>query len=172
MPRGGNFRFFEPIERSREGQVLVSLLLMLLVVSFSIHVVFLAIYIQKRRPRYLTLFVNTTVVNVIIAGLIMGITIYRPEEARKIDAKVLTWFIAGVILVLTVAIQAFVFRRIYRRCKMPENYHLNYFGKKVLHHTVVRQGDIVLFFATMPFLLIVGAYFVARLINIILYGHL
>jgi hypothetical protein len=57
-----------------------------------------------------------------------------------------------------------IFYRIYKRSKDPNNYHVNYFGKKVLHSTVISRFDLLIFFGAMPFLLIAGAYFIAKLI--------
>ncbi|MCL2156020.1 MAG: hypothetical protein FWH53_10175, partial [Leptospirales bacterium] len=58
-----------------------------------------------------------------------------------------------------------IFIKIYKRSKDPENYHVNYFGKKVLHSTVISKMDFLVFLGAIPFLLMAGAYFIAKLIN-------
>jgi hypothetical protein len=96
----------------------------------------------------------------------------KPEMARSVDLKFLTWVMSGIILVITIVIKVEIFRRIYRRIKDPSNYHLNFFGKKVLHASVVTRLEIAVFFGTMPFFLMAGAYFIARGVNFFLYKHL
>ncbi len=75
-----------------------------------------------------------------------------------------------MMIMLVIKISIFVV--VYRRSKDPAHYHFNFFGKKVLHTSVVKPIEVVLFMFTMPFFLISGAYFIARLINLILYKHL
>jgi demethoxyubiquinone hydroxylase (CLK1/Coq7/Cat5 family) len=72
----------------------------------------------------------------------------------------------------TLMIQISILKEIYLRSQEPENFHYNFFGKKVLHPSVVKPSFLLAFLFSMPFLLLAGAYFVARLINIFLFGHL
>ena len=78
----------------------------------------------------------------------------------------------GFIMVIMLFIKISIFRAIYKRSQDPEHFHYNYFGKKVLHGSVVKFEEILIFFFTMPFFLFCGAYFVARLFNLLLYKHL
>ncbi|MBN1534705.1 MAG: hypothetical protein JXA20_18690 [Spirochaetes bacterium] len=152
--------------------MIISIILILLVISFLFHVYFLIKYITLRQSKYLNLYLNTTVSNLIITGLLIFISLKYPSQVRSVNLKVLFWLITGILLVLTLRIKIGIFSKIYKRAQDPENFHYNFFGKKVLHTTVVKPVYIFVFFATMPFFLFAGAYFVARLINIILYGHL
>jgi hypothetical protein len=152
--------------------MIISILLILLIISFIFHVYFLLKYITLRQSKYLNLYLNTTVSNLLFAGALIFVSLKYPAQLRAVNLKVLFWLITGIMLVLTLRIKISIFRNIYIRAQDPENYHHNFFGKKVLHATVVKPVYIFAFFATMPFFLFAGAYFVARLINIILYGHL
>ncbi|NLV66595.1 MAG: hypothetical protein GXY14_02860, partial [Spirochaetes bacterium] len=122
--------------------------------------------------RSLKTYILTTFTNITIAGACIVLIFMKPEMAKTVDLKFLTWIMSGIILVITIVIKIGVFRRIYRRIKDPSNYHVNFFGKKVLHASVVSRLEIAVFFGTMPFFLMAGAYFVARGVNFFLYKHL
>lgn len=62
--------------------------------------------------------------------------------------------------------------KIYRRSKNPDYYTINFFGKKVYPNGLINQKEFITLFLTMPFFLLVGAYFVARLVNILMYGNI
>ena len=114
----------------------------------------------------------TAASNVIVAVVLIIAVLKWPNLVKDINIKVISWLISGVIMISMLRIKIGIFVRIYRRAQLPENYHLNFFGKKVLHPTVVKAYEVILFFVTMPIFLFAGAYFVARLINLILYKHL
>lgn len=136
------------------------------------HIFFVILYVYKRRSFFLTLFINTAVTNIALASSITFITIMRPQDIRKFDIHLLIWLFSGFIMTITLGIKISIFRRMYKNIKDPKNFHYNYFGKKVLEKDAVTQLDLLLFFGTMPFFLLSGAYFVACLINIIMHGHL
>jgi hypothetical protein len=134
--------------------------------------VFLARHVQLKDKKYLMLFINTAVINILLSLIIIIISLYFPESIRSINIGLFFWLLSGVFLLLMLLIQLLIFRRVYQRSKLPENYHYNFFGKKVLHSSVLKQTELFMFFGTIPLLVLSGAYFTARLINIILYGHL
>lgn len=147
-------------------------LILLLFVSFSIHILSVIQYISHPEKKYITIFLNTAASNIIIALSIIYLALNRPSLMKELDMILLTWLLSGLLFLLTLSIKIMIFRRIYKRAQMPENFHYNFFGKKVLHPGVIKPGEYITFFATMPFFLIAGSYFAARLINFILYGHL
>jgi len=152
--------------------MIIIILLLCLLLSFAIHIYFLLQYVLKVKKKYLHWFINTAVSNVLIAGAIMFLVVYRPALVREMDPTFAMWLISGLVLSISVAVKVNVFRRMYRNMKDPKNYHLNFFGKKVLHKEAVSKIDVMVFFMTMPFFLLAGAYFVARLANLIMFGRL
>jgi hypothetical protein len=148
--------------------LLLVVLLLVLCVSIAFHIYYLFRYIRLRTESYQRKFINTAAINIVAAGISTIIAIFRPEEVQKIKGPLLIWFISGAIMIMTVALQVSIFIRVYRRTKLPENYHYNFFGKKVLHSSVAMPMEIVLFFSSIPMLLVSGAYFVARLIRFFL----
>ncbi len=147
-------------------------LIFLFFLSILIHFYFGFVYVTSRKKKYLALYIGTASINVLIAGTLIFISLMYPHLIRAIDPKLLFWVLSGMILIFTLVIQLSILRKIYLRSKEPENFHYNFFGKKVLHPSVVKPSYLLAFLMTMPFLLLAGPYFVARIINIILFGHL
>ncbi len=152
--------------------MIILILLILLQLSFSLHIFFLIQYVIKRSAVHLRWFINTAISNMVMAGGLTVLAVYKPSLIRTLDLTLMMWLVSGFVMFMMLLIKITIIRNILKRCKDPANFHLNYFGKKVLHPTVVQQSDVLLFFMTMPFFLMAGAYFVARLLNYILYGHL
>jgi hypothetical protein len=145
--------------------VAVILLFLLLFVSVTLHIFYLIGYIQTRNEKKLKKYISTTITNVLISGSLIFLSLYRPGQIRKINFSLIFWLISGFMMMAMLFVQITIFRRIYQRSQMPENYHLNFFGKKVLHSSVVKPIEVIIFFSTMPFLCVAGAYFVAKLIH-------
>ncbi len=149
--------------------MLIIVLLSLLFISILIHIHFLIKYIRTRNERYLWRFLNTAGANLVIAGGCIVVALTKPEEVRKIQMPIILWMMSGVMMVLVLSLQVTIFIKAFRRAKLPDNFHFNYFGKKVYHPTIVKQTEVVTFFASMPLLLLAGAYFVAKGIRMFIY---
>ncbi|HNW29750.1 MAG TPA: hypothetical protein PKN50_14830 [Spirochaetota bacterium] len=145
--------------------MIVVLLLTVLCLSIVLHVFYLVRYVRIRTESYLRKYINTAAVNLVTAGICIVIAIFYPEEIRKIQGPNLMWLVSGVFMILTLLLQTSIFVRVYRRSKLPDHYHYNFFGKKVLHSSVARPMEVALFFASIPMFLVAGAYFVARFIR-------
>jgi hypothetical protein len=145
--------------------MIVIILFLLLFISFILHLFFLTGYIRTRGPNYLNKFITTAITNVIFSAGLIFLALYMPEKVREINFSLLLWFICGSIMIMMLSVQVVVFKRAYHRAQLPENYHYNFFGKKVLHNTVLNPTELGIFFASIPFLLLCGAYFVAKLIR-------
>jgi len=152
--------------------MIVKILFLALQISFFFHILFLVQYILRNERRDLRRFLLTTVSNTIAALGLIIIALSWPAMIHDVDLKVVFWIFSGVIMMIMLVIKISIFVVVYRRSKDPAHYHFNFFGKKVLHTSVVKPIEVVLFMFTMPFFLISGAYFIARLINLILYKHL
>ncbi|HPR47800.1 MAG TPA: hypothetical protein PK341_07425 [Spirochaetota bacterium] len=152
--------------------MIITLLLIGLIISFAIHLRYLMRYVIEKEKKYLRGYLNTTITNVLLALSISITAMLKPSLIYEINFTYMLWIVSGVILVIMLTIKISIFRKIYQRAQLPENYHLNFFGKKVLHPTVVKPHEVLTFFFTIPIFLLIGAYFVARLINLILYHHI
>jgi hypothetical protein len=152
--------------------MIIALLIIGLILSFAIHLRYLIRYVIDKDKKYLRGFLNTAILNIVVALTLSILSMLRPYLVYELNMKLLLWMISGAIMIIMLSIQIGIMRRIYKRAQLPEHFHNNFFGKKVLHPSVVKQYEVVTFFMSIPILLIIGAYFVACLINLILYKHL
>lgn len=151
--------------------MIITILLIALFLSFLGHLFSLVSYITRRSESSLKTFIKTTISNITLAGTCIVLFLSKPELLHEVNVGRLIWLMSGFVMVVTLWVKINILVKIYRRAKDPDNYHLNFFGKKVLHSTVVSKVEMAIFFGTMPFLLISGSYFVARLVNFFLYKH-
>ncbi len=152
--------------------MIITLLLIALFLSFLGHIYSLVTYVTTRSERSLRAFVKTTMSNIMIAGACIVLFMSRPDLLFQVDVPKLLWVISGFVMVITLWVKIKVSLSIYRKAQDPKNYHINFFGKKVLHSSVVSRIELAVFFGTIPFFLMSGAYFVARLVNFFLYKQL
>lgn len=152
--------------------MIITFLLLALFLSFLGHIASLVTYVTKRTEGSLRTFIRTTLSNVIIAGTCIVVIITKPHLLKELNLIALTWIMSGFVMFVTLTIKIKIFVTVYKRAKDPSNYHLNFFGKRVLHATVAKKMEIAVFFGTIPFFLLSGSYFMARLINFFLYKHL
>ena len=139
---------------------------------FAISIVLLIAYIFKKTRKYkrwFKIFASLGFVIFINVGILsMG----RPQLPGGFGFSSLSWAVSGYIMVIMLCIKFYIFRKIYRRSQDPENYHYNFFGKKVVHSEILTVREMREFMLTIPIFLFSGSYFIARLVNLILYGHL
>ncbi len=152
--------------------MIITVLLIALFLSFLGHIFSLVTYVTRKSERSLQAFISTTISNITIAGACIVLFISKPDMLFEVDVRKLVWIMSGFLMFITLGVKIKIFVKIYQRSKDPENYHVNFFGKKVLHSTVVNRVDIAIFFGTIPFFLLSGSYFIARLVNFFLYKHL
>ena len=119
--------------------MIIIILLLLLLLSFFIHITSVLLYAVNRKKKYFSIFVNTAVTNIGVAGGITFLVAYKPSLISGIDLNLLLWLISGLVMVIMLCIKIFLARKMYRSIKDPKNFHYNFFGKKVLH-----RDDIIL----------------------------
>jgi len=152
--------------------MIITVLLIALFLSFLGHIYSLVTYVTRKSERSLKAFIKTTISNITLALACIILFMSRPDLLFEVDVQKLVWIMSGFVMVTTLAVKIRIFVRIYQRAQDPENYHINFFGKKVLHSTVVNRVELAIFFGTIPFFLMSGSYFIARLVNFFLYNHL
>ena len=152
--------------------MIIRIFLLFLQISFTAHIYFLVQFILRKENAYLKRFINTAISNIVLAGALTVLVIFRPDLIRDVNLKFLLWIMSGLIMLIMLMIKITIMRNMFKRSKDPANYHFNYFGKKVLHSKVVLQEEVYIFLFTIPFFLFCGAYFFARLVNLLLYKNL
>lgn len=152
--------------------MIIVILIFILLCSFTVHLLSLIFFVVTKSKKLFNLFFATAMSNIMIGMALSIFAIQKPELIRSLDMKVILWVISGFIMILMLTLKIYIFRNIYKRTKDPAFYHMNYFGKKVYEKGIVKQYEFLSLVVSMPFFLFLGAYFVARLINLIMYGHI
>ncbi len=156
--------------------MIITILLLALALSFSVHLLFIGLHVTsetpERKKQFFYAFFISAILNTMLMTAISVVALKFPEMIQEVDLKMVLWLLSGLALLIALVIQVFVFVNVYRRAKNPKFYYRNFFGKKVYEKGVIKQYEFIAIFATLPVFLIIGAYFVARLINLILYGRI
>lgn len=150
--------------------MIVTILLLILVISFFIHIVYLSLYALVKGKKFLNRFLATFVLNISLMTVIMVIGLRQPYHVQKVNIGLLIWLLSGIIFLVLSILKIVILRRIYIRSKDPENFHLNFFGRKVYNKRLIKKSEFFIIIGQMPFFLFMGAYFIGKLINIILHG--
>jgi hypothetical protein len=145
----------------------VYILLIALSFSFCFQILVIVQYISTKSESYYRIFLGTFVINTILMIVISIFMFKRPVYFYNLDIKFLLWVISGFVLFILLFLKITVFLRVYKRAKDPAFYSINFFGKKVYEKGIVKQSEFVTVVLSMPFFLLIGSYFVARLINIL-----
>jgi hypothetical protein len=143
--------------------MIVDALLLLLLISFSVHLLILIFYILSKSRTLFVWFLATAFSNFAIGMILTVVAINNPERIRAMNMEFILWILSGFISLFTLMIKAFLFLRIFKRRRDPASYHYNYFGKKVFDVNIVKNHEVAILILSMPFFLIFGAYFIAKL---------
>ena len=152
--------------------MIISSLLIALSFSFCFQIAIIILYLSSKRELYYKTFLGTFIINTILMIITSTIALTSPSSIQRIDVKFILWIISGLIMSILLFLQVVILIRVYRRSKDPDFFDINFFGKKVFRKGVIKQSEFLTFILTIPFFLMVGSYFVARLANLILYNHL
>lgn len=147
-------------------------LLLSLLASFTLHIIIIILYIKIKAQRFFWWFIATIVTNLFIAMTLIILSLTKPYLIRALNLQFFFWLLSGFIMTLLLAVKILIFWNIYQRTKDTHWYHINYFGKKVYEKGIVKQTEFLGIFISLPFFLIIGAFFVSRLINFIRFGHI
>jgi hypothetical protein len=129
-------------------------------------------YLASKAMTYYKIFLGTFIINTILMVTVSIFAFRDPASIYRVNMKFVLWVLSGFVTFIIIFIQTGTMIKIYVRAKDPENYTINFFGKKVYEQGIVKKYEFFMFVITMPIFLFVGSYFFARLFNIILYGHI
>lgn len=152
--------------------MIITIIILSLAFSFCFQILVIILYLLNKSDRYFKMFLGTFLSNTILMIIISIIAMRDPAAVRKINLSLMLWVISGFINVIFVCVKIAIVRKIMSRAKDPEYYDLNFFGKKVYRPDIIKKSELAAMFLTMPLFLITGSYFVARLINLLIYGAL
>ncbi len=150
----------------------ISILLITLSFSFCLQILVIIQYLSTKSESYYTVFLGTFIINTVLMVITSVVILRDSSSFAKVDIRFILWVMSGFILIFILFIKITTIMKIYRRSKDPQFYTINFFGKKVYPGGLINKQEFLTLFLTMPFFLLVGSYFVARLINILLYGYI
>lgn len=132
-------------------------------ISFMSHLYFASSFISQKRQEDFRKFIITGVVNVFLSLFLAMIILINPREIDAINLERILFVESGALLLVMLYLKGVVSIRIYRRMQDPSHFHYSYFGKKVVHPSVVTSKDLFIYFLTIPVTVICGAYFASYL---------
>ncbi len=150
----------------------IFILLITLSFSFCLQILVIIQYLSTKSESYYRTFLGTFIINTILMVVTSVAILKDASSLLAIDIKFILWIVSGFVLIFILFIKITTIIKIYKRSKDPQFYSINFFGKKVYEKGVIKPYEFLTLILTMPFFLMVGSYFVARLINMLLYGHL
>jgi hypothetical protein len=145
---------------------------LLFFVPFAVNIFVLIQYIFTKKLIHRKLFFFTAFTGFGLLGGAILFSSFIPILYKTLDFSLWFWIISGYLMLVSLCVKILIFRRVYLRYQDPQNFHYNFFGKKVMHSGFLTNREMKFFFVTIPLFLFAGAYFVARLINLIMHGHL
>jgi hypothetical protein len=150
----------------------IFILLITLSFSFCLQILVIIQYLSTKSESYYKTFLGTFIINTVLM-VITSISLFRDSsDLATIDLKIILWIVSGFVLIFILFLKISTIIKIFKRSKDPQFYSINFFGKKVYEKGIVKPHEFLTLVFTMPFFLMVGSYFLARLINMLLYGHL
>ncbi len=148
------------------------ILTLLFFLPLIVNIFVLIQYIYTKELTYRRRFFFTASAGTGLLGAAVVFSPFIPTLYAELDFTLLFWVFSGYLMLVSLCVKIMIFRRIYKRYQDPRNFHYNFFGKKVIHSGYLTNREMKNFFVTIPLFLFAGVYFVARLINLIIYGHL
>jgi hypothetical protein len=148
------------------------ILTLLFFIPFIINIFVLIIYIYTKKLIYRRRFFSTAFIGFGLLGGVSFLSLFITFLYKTLDFSLLFWILSGYLTIISVCIKILIFIRVYLRYQDPRNFYYNFFGKKVMHAGFLTNKEMGYFVVTVPLFLFAGVYFVAKLINLIIYGHL
>jgi len=139
-------------------------LFILLQISIFVHIFFIAGYVSNKSSKNLKGFLVTFVSNMIILMSLMILVFKHPYLIRSFNLDFLLTLEAGLFFAFSIYTKIHITKNILKRRKDPANWHYSFLGKKVYEKNLVTMKELGLYFITLPFTLLIGAYFVVKLI--------
>lgn len=152
--------------------MLVTILLITLSFSFCLQIFVIVQYLMSKSMTFYMIFLGTFIINTILMVIISIFVFREPASINRVNMRFVLWLLSGFISIILLLLKISTIVKIFKRSKDPANYTINFFGKKVYEQGILKKHEFAMFVITMPIFLFVGSYFVARLINVILYGHI
>lgn len=146
------------------------MIILSLIVAFQlsvfVHIQFIAGYVSSKKNKDFIGFLVTTFTNMLI-GMILAIVVLNNGKAiHQLNLDFMLTLESGLLFAFLVYLKVKVTITIIKRMKDPQYYHITYFGKKVYDKSVVTMKELGVYYVTVPFTLIAGAYFIVKVFKL------
>ncbi len=148
----------------------LNIVIITLILSVSIHGASIVFYFLNRKNITFLIFIGTFITNLISFGLLFYYFYKNPVNLKEINFIFYAFLLSGFTSILLLSIKINIARKIIKRRKDKNMYHLNYFGKRVYHGEIILKKELTIFIGSIPFFLLTAAFFVAVIINLIRFG--
>jgi len=132
-------------------------------VSLILHIFFIINYANAKNNRDFRGFIITTFTNIGIALSIILMIMDDPQIVPSLDWDRIVFISSGFLFISVGLIKFRILLKIIGKMKDPANFHYSYFGKKVYDGSIISMREVAVYFFTVPFWLLAGAYFLVRL---------
>ena len=143
-------------------EIFILSLIFLLELSLALHVRYMVGYVSSKSDGHFKGFIITTFTNIACAMVMTIIAFNNPGVIGKLNIDLILLLQSGFVFIALVVVKVRIAVKIVVRTRDPENFHFNYFGKKIYDGPVVTKGELAFYFLSMPFTLLAGAYFVVK----------
>lgn len=143
--------------------MVIDILLLLLSMTFIVHLLILVFYLLNKTNVLFIWFITTAFANIIIGMILAVVALKNPERIKIMNLDFIFWVLSGFISTAMLLLKSYIFFNVYKRSRDPKAFHYNLFGKKVYNISLVKYYEIAILILSMPFFLIFGAYFIAKL---------
>ena len=146
--------------------IIFIVLIVILQTSVLIHIHSMIGYISTKNNKYFTRFIITALSNTGVGIVIAIFVMLDTTVLNGLKLDVMLILESGLIFFYMIFIKVTIIVNIVKRIKKPENYHLNYFGKKVYEKKIVDPKELATFYLTLPLTLFAGAYFFVKIFRL------
>lgn len=143
--------------------MIVLTFIIILQISIATHIFYIINFISKKRDKDFKGFLFTALTNIFLGIFLSVYILIFPQELASINLNLIVFIESGVIFGAMLLIKIKISINIYRRTKDPQHFHYSYFGRKVLHASVVKISELFAYFLSLPLTIICGAYFIVQL---------
>ncbi len=141
------------------------IIILLLEISIVFSLFLLTQYYLKEDQKYHRWLKKSIRWDIALAAITGILFLVTPTLFHELDISLLNLIACGFIMMLMLNIQVQICINIYRESHPPANTQDNESKGEISHRKMTPEKELGIFLGTIPFLLLSGAYFIAKLIN-------
>lgn len=133
--------------------------------SLSLHGASIIFYVLNKSKLSFIIYLGTLVVNLAAMMMLLLYIFKNPAFLSKINFLLYGWILSGLISGMLLFIKIKIIIKIIQRSMDKNNYHLNFFGKRVYNNKLVLKKEFNTLIISGPIFVITGAFFMVILMK-------